>query len=148
MGSQRIPFISAMAMTQHGDGDDDGSYLELLDVLTDHGARPADDRAELFRRIAFTILISNTDDHLRIHGFLWQGKHGWALSPYYDLNPVADAPRVLKTRIDYDDATASLRLLREVSEFFCKPDLCTHIIRQCPAVTRSWRDFATARQAP
>jgi len=148
MGSQRIPFISAMAMTEHGDGDDDGSYLELLDVLTDHGARPADDRAQLFRRIAFTILISNTDDHLRNHGFLWQGKHGWALSPCYDLNPVADAPRVLKTRIDYDDATASLHLLREVSEFFGKPDLCNDIIRQCAVVTRSWRDFAVARQAP
>ncbi len=144
----RIPFISAMAMTEHDDGDKDGSYLEIVDVITDHGANPVQDRAELFRRIAFTILISNTDDHLRNHGFLWSGRRGWSLSPCYDLNPVADAPRILKTRIDFDDATASLRLLQEVAEYFLRPAEGDRIIRECAAVVRNWRAYARRRQAP
>ena len=145
---QRIPFMSAMAMTEHDDGDDDGSYLEIVDALANHGATPADDRAELFRRIAFGVMISNTDDHLRNHGFLWQGKTGWSLSPCYDLNPVADGPRILKTRIDYDDATASLQLLQGVAEFFGKRDVTDGIIRNCGKVIRDWRSYAERRGAP
>ena len=147
INGQRIPFISAMAMTEHNDGDDDGSYLEIVDALADHGANAADDGAELFRRIAFNILISNTDDHLRNHGFLWQGRAGWALSPCYDLNPVPDGPRILKTRIDYDEATASIELLREVAEFFGPRDRTDQIIRECGNVTGNWREFAQRRHA-
>ena len=146
---QRIPFMSAMAMTEHNDGDDDGSYLEIVDALTDHGAVPDDDLNELFRRIAFSVLISNTDDHLRNHGFLWRGRQGWALSPCYDLNPVPDGPRILKTRIDYDDATASLQLLQNVSEFFVRNLAeANEIIGECALVIRNWRHYAQRRQAP
>lgn len=145
---QRIPFISAMAMTEHDDGDRDGSYLEIVDIITDRGAQPAQDRIELFRRIVFTILISNTDDHLRNHGFLWTGRQGWKLSPCYDLNPVPDGPRVLKTLIDYDDGTASLRLLQQVAEFYLRPDEGDQIIRDCATVVSRWREFAQRRQAP
>jgi serine/threonine-protein kinase HipA len=147
VGGQRIPFTSAMAMTEHHDGDDDGSYLEIVDFLSQHGAHPDRDHAELFRRIAFSVLISNTDDHLRNHGFLWQGRRGWALSPCYDLNPVSDGPRILKTRIDYDEATASLELLQDVAEFFGKSEITDEIIRQCVAVSRNWRQYAKVRQA-
>lgn len=147
-GAIRIPFISAMAMTEHDDGDDDCSYLEIGDAIANHGAAPARDRSELFRRIAFGILISNTDDHMRNHGFLWQGRKGWTLSPCYDLNPVPDAPRILRTRIDFDDATASLRLLREVAEHFLRPSEGDRIIRDCAAVVRNWRAYASRRNAP
>ena len=85
-GQQRIPFLSAMSMTEHQDGDR-GSYLEIVDALTQHGANAAADRTELYRRVAFSILVSNTDDHLRNHGFLWLGQQGWTLSPAYDINP-------------------------------------------------------------
>lgn len=144
----RIPFISAMAMTEHDDGDEDGSYLEIVDAIARHGAQAEHDRAELFRRICFSILISNTDDHLRNHGFLWQGRRGWALSPCYDLNPVPDGPRILQTRIDYDEATASLRLLRDVSEFYVKPEMAREILRTCAGVTANWRHYAQRRHAP
>lgn len=147
-GANRIPFISAMAMTEHDDGDDDCSYLEIVDAIAGHGAAPARDRAELFRRIAFSILISNTDDHLRNHGFLWQGLKGWTLSPCYDLNPVPDAQRILSTRVDFDDATASLRLLQEVAEHFLRPPEGDRIIRDCAAVVRNWRAYAGRRNAP
>ena len=148
LGEQRIPFMSALAMTEHDDGDDDASYLEIVDAITNHGAHPAQDRAELFRRIAFNILINSTDDHLRNHGFLWAGRHGWQLSPCYDLNPAPAAARVLKTRINFDDATASLQLLQEVAEHFLRPADGLTIIRECGGVVRNWRDFAHRRQAP
>jgi serine/threonine-protein kinase HipA len=96
------------------------SYLELVDVLRRHGAAPKEDMHALWRRIVFSILISNTDDHLRNHGFLWAGPAGWRLSPAYDLNPVpADIkPRVLTTAIDLDDSTASLELAMGVAPYF------------------------------
>ncbi len=143
----RIPFISAMAMTEHEDGDSDASYLELVDVLAGRGASPAQDRIELFRRITFSILISNTDDHLRNHGFVWSGRSGWRLSPCYDLNPVSDGPRILKTRIDYDDATASIPLLRSVAEHFMRPSDADGIMRHCANVVSRWRDYAVRRGA-
>lgn len=68
----------------------------------------------------FSVLISNTDDHLRNHGFLYAGPDGWRLSPAYDMNPVpADIkPRLLTTAIDLDDSTASLDLALKVAEYF------------------------------
>ena len=83
---QRIPFISALAMTEHRDGER-GSYLEIVDALTACGAQAVADRVELFKRIAFSILVSNTDDHLRNHAFLRLDASGWTLSPAYDINP-------------------------------------------------------------
>lgn len=145
---QRIPFMSGMAMTEHRDGDDDCSYLELVDAISERGATPDRDRAELFRRIAFSILVTNTDDHLRNTGFLWTGPHGWTLSPAYDINPVPQGARILSTRIDFDDGTASIDLLRSVAEYFMPQDQADQIIIECAEVTRRWRDFAARRSAP
>jgi serine/threonine-protein kinase HipA len=96
------------------------SYMEFVDILRQYGASPKEDMHGLWRRIVFSILISNTDDHLRNHGFLWMGPGGWRLSPAYDLNPVpADIqPRVLATAIDFEDRTASLDLAFEVAAYF------------------------------
>lgn len=145
---QRIPFVSAMAVTEHSDGDDNCSYLELVEAINEQGSQPEKDRAELFRRIAFTILISNTDDHFRNHGFLWSGRNGWALSPAYDINPVPNSAGILSTRIDFDESTASIDLLRSVVEFFVSMPVAETIIQDCAGVIRSWRKFAQARQAP
>ena len=86
--------------------------MEFVDILRQHGAVHKQDMHALWRRIVFSILISNTDDHLRNHGFLWAGPAGWRLSPAYDLNPVPTdiKPRVLTTAIDLEDRTASLKL--------------------------------------
>ena len=145
---QRIPFMSAMAMTQHRDGDDDCSYLELVEVLGSYGSQAPKDLEELFRRIAFTILVSNTDDHFRNHGFLWTGRKGWMLSPLYDVNPVPNGGGILSTCIDEREATASLSLLRSVAEFFVPLARADQVIGECATVTRRWREFAAARQAP
>jgi serine/threonine-protein kinase HipA len=115
----RIPFLSAMSMLGARDTET-RSYLEFVDVLRQHGASAKEDMHALWRRIVFNILISNTDDHLRNHGFLYDGPDGWRLAPAYDLNPVPVdiKPRMLTTAIDLDDGTASLELAMGVAGYF------------------------------
>ena len=115
-GRMRIPFLSAMSLVGAADREAH-SYLEIADALRQHGARARQDLAQLWRRIVFSVLISNTDDHLRNHGFLHEGQLGWRLSPAYDLNPTpADVrPRVLSTSIGFDDPAASLDLALETA---------------------------------
>jgi serine/threonine-protein kinase HipA len=118
-GAQRIPFLSAMSMLAAKDNET-RSYMEIADSLRRYGAAPKEDLEALWRRIVFNILISNTDDHLRNHGFLYAGANGWRLSPAYDLNPVSTdvKPRVLTTAINEADGTASLELVLSVAEYF------------------------------
>jgi len=115
----RIPFLSAMAMTGSKDGER-GSYPEIVDVLTRHGAQAKADAQALYQRMVFNVLISNVDDHLRNHGFLWLGRTGWSLSPAYDLNPTPTdlKPRILTTNIDLDEGTCSLDLVENAAEYF------------------------------
>jgi len=115
----RLPFVSAMSMLGAGDNETH-SYLEIAEALRQYGAAPKEDLQQLWRRIVFNVLISNTDDHLRNHGFLYEGPKGWRLSPAYDMNPVPMdvKPRVLSTAIDPDDPSASLDLAFSVSEYF------------------------------
>src|SRR4029079_12282658 len=99
----RVPFLSAMSMLGAGDKEAH-SYLEIAEALRRHRGTPKQDLAQLWRRIVFNVLISNTDDHLRNHGFLYEGQAGWRLSPAYDMNPIpVDVKaRVLATAIDPD----------------------------------------------
>lgn len=115
----RIPYLSAMSIIGAAPNEDH-SYLELADALRRYGASPRSDLQALWRRIVFSVLISNTDDHLRNHGFLYVGPQGWTLSPAFDLNPVPleVKPRILCTAITCDDTTASLELAMEVAEYF------------------------------
>lgn len=118
-GKRRIPFLSAMSMLGAKDRETH-SYLEIADALRQHGAAPKPDIEALWRRIVLNILISNTDDHLRNHGFLYESTDGWRLSPAYDLNPVPTdiKPRILTTAINEDDGTASLALAMDVAKYF------------------------------
>jgi serine/threonine-protein kinase HipA len=146
----RIPFLSGLSMLGLKDGER-GSYPELVDVLTVHGAQAAQDARELYRRMVLNVMISNVDDHLRNHGFLWTGREGWTLSPAYDLNPTpADVrPRILTTNISLDDATCDLDLVLSVAEFFGLglKDAKT-VAKEVAAVTSTWRDVAAAVGAP
>jgi serine/threonine-protein kinase HipA len=140
----RIPFLSAMSMLDAKDNEP-RSYLEFVDVLRQHGAAPKVDMHALWRRIVFSILISNTDDHLRNHGFLWEGPSGWRLSPAYDLNAVpADIkPRVLTTAIDLDDGTASLTLAFQVANYFdLSQGEANRIAGQVGQAVATWRKQA------
>ena len=140
----RLPFLSAMSMLDAQDNEP-RSYLEFVDVLRQYGAAPKEDMHALWRRIVFSILISNTDDHLRNHGFLWAGPAGWRLSPAYDLNPVPTdiKPRVLSTAIDLDDRTASLKLALEVAAYFELGEAEAHqIAGQVGHAVATWRKQA------
>ena len=145
-GVIRIPFLSAMAMTGAKDGAR-GSYPEIVDALAEHGAQGKTDAHALYRRVVFSVLISNVDDHLRNHGFLWIGRTGWSLSPAYDLNPVpADLKaRVLTTNIDLDEGTCSLDLLEAAAGLFALTLVQARaVIKEVAAVTAAWRDTAKA----
>jgi serine/threonine-protein kinase HipA len=142
----RVPFLSAMGMMGLKDGQR-GSYPEIVDALSRHGAQGKKDAHALYRRVVFNVLISNVDDHLRNHGFLWLGKAGWTLSPAYDLNPVPTdiKARILTTNIDLDEGTCSLDLLESSSEYFgLTLAQARTIIKEVATATATWRDTAKA----
>ena len=117
--TRRVPFLSAMSMLGAKDNES-RTYLEIADALRQHGAAPKADLRALWRRIVFNVLISNTDDHLRNHAFLYAGTEGWRLSPAYDMNPVPTdvKPRALSTAIDEIDNDASLARAIAVAQRF------------------------------
>lgn len=89
-GRRRIHYASAMTLLGKKDGMSavDGiSYLDIAAFIKSNGAKPKSDLIELWKRIVFNMMVSNTDDHLRNHGFILKEK-GWALSPLFDVNPV------------------------------------------------------------
>jgi serine/threonine-protein kinase HipA len=117
--AHRVPFLSAMSMLGAEDNEF-RSYLEIVDAIRRYGAEPNADMRGLWRRVVFNVLASNTDDHLRNHGFLYVRGRGWRLSPAYDLNPVPVElrQRVLSVAITLDDPTAALSLALEVADYF------------------------------
>ncbi len=121
-GRQRIHFASAMTLLGKTDGADatDGSgYLEIASFIRQYGATPKKDLQELWRRIVFNMAVSNTDDHLRNHGFLLSGE-GWTLSPMYDVNPNADGD-VLSLNVDEDNNLIDFDLAVSASKMYELP---------------------------
>ncbi|WLH35936.1 HipA domain-containing protein [Pseudomonas sp. FP2196] len=143
----RHHFASAMTMTNRVDGDDastGASYLELAEVIMEHGSDPNTDLRELWSRIVFNILVSNTDDHLRNHGFILDPGRGWRLSAAYDMNPVAHADG-LKLNITDSDNALDLELAREVAGYFrVSREDSTDIIERIQDVVSLWPEIASA----
>jgi serine/threonine-protein kinase HipA len=143
-GDQRVPFLSAKSLLDAADGER-RSYVEIFDGLRLIASQPAADGAQLWRRLAFNILASNFDDHLRNHAVLYDGA-AWRLSPAYDLNPVPAhvKPRELATAINVDgDATASIELaLGAAPEFFLAESGARAIAAEVEAALRDWRSVA------
>jgi serine/threonine-protein kinase HipA len=144
-GGKRVPFLSAMSMLSARENDDGHTYLEIVEALRRHGGAPSKDLPQLWRRIVFNVLISNTDDHLRNHGFLYENPAGWRLSPAYDLNPVPIdvRPRVLATPIDPMDSRASLDLAMGSAEYFgLHVNDARAIVAEVGKAVTSWRSVA------
>ncbi len=139
----RLHFTSAMTQLGYDDGDDDASYLELAQFLTEHGTNTKNDLAQLWRRIVFNIAVSNTDDHLRNHGFIYSNG-GWLLSPAYDINPVTPATG-LHLNISDADNSLDYGLAMEVIEFFQLSKTQARDIKdEVLASVRHWQEVAGA----
>ncbi len=143
LGAARIGYASALTMLDRADGEQ-GSYLEIADVIIRHSPSASEDLRELWRRIAFSVLISNFDDHLRNHGFLRTSTAGWSLSPAFDLNPdPRPGERYLTTAIDFDDAEARVDLLLEVAAEFRLPGpQAIETLADVHAAVSRWRTVA------
>lgn len=145
---QRIGYVSALTMLGVADGEK-GSYLDIGEVITQRSPDTTRDLRELWRRIAFSVLISNFDDHLRNHGFLHAGHESWSLSPAFDLNPdPRPGERLLSTAIDFDDTAARIDLVMEVAEEFRLPrNAALAELKRVTEATGAWRKVARARGA-
>lgn len=141
---ERVHFASAMTLLgkQDGDGADTGvSYLDLAEFLMRHGAQANKDLEQIWRRIVFYICVSNTDDHLRNHGFLLRDG-GWVLSPAYDINPVATGGG-LALNISKEDNSQSLDLARSVAPVFrVSNERAEEIIGEVVGSVRGWMELA------
>jgi len=115
----RIHFASAMTMTGKNEElirDEAPSYLDIVEFIQFFGTQIEEDLHQLWRRLVFNILISNTDDHLRNHGFILTNK-GWRLSPAFDINPSIDKVG-LALNIDMDNNALDIDLARSVGAYF------------------------------
>jgi serine/threonine-protein kinase HipA len=143
-GGARVGYASARTMLNAAYGEQ-RSYLEIAEVIEENSPDAAADLVELWRRIAFSILISNTDDHLRNHGFL---RHGgsWVLSPAFDLNPnPAAGPKHLSTAIDPTDTAASIDTLMSVAGRFGLDDsAAVSVLAEVTQAATAWRGVALA----
>lgn len=140
-----------MTLTGYKDGDDasaGASYLDIARVLIDHGAQTDADLRELWSRIVFNLLVSNTDDHLRNHGFILVPGKGWRLSEAYDMNPVPGS-HGLKLNISEADNAMDLDLARSVAPYFrVTAEAANEIIERSQGVVRQWPKIAASLGVP
>ena len=140
----RIHFASAMTMTGYNEEilkTTTISYLDLVDVIENYGTNVEANLHQLWRRVVFNIAISNTDDHLRNHGFILDEK-GWELSPAYDLNPSIEKDG-LALNIDMDDNALNFELAKSVGEFFrLSENEMKTILDEVISVVKDWKSFA------
>lgn len=138
-------FASALTMLEATDGDR-RSYLEIAEVLEAVSDAPRRELEQLFRRVVFSVLTANTDDHLRNHGFLREGR-AWTLSPAYDLNPNPYGTGVQSTSPGIEDATSSVDLACSVAGYYrLTVSRAKEIVAEIEASTDDWRDVAASHR--
>jgi serine/threonine-protein kinase HipA len=146
-GGRRRPFVSAMTLTQRTDGEAGASYLELVDLLQSQGAHTHEDCRELFRRVVFSILIHNTDDHLRNHGFLLSPE-GITLSPAFDINPALDR-NDLTLAINEVETTCDVAIALEAHRAYgLAAAEAKAIVSRTREAVSGWRSEATRCRIP
>lgn len=147
-GSDRIGYISAMTLLESDDGEG-RDYLEIAEAMAEHGSHTTSDLRQLWRRIAFSIAIHNTDDHLRNHGFLRRDA-GWTLAPAFDLNP---HPELGATRVTSVGGAASPAeeldaLLTSAAMFDVTQDAARRVLAEVGAAAAGWPDVARSNGVP
>lgn len=141
---ERIHFASAMTMTGKSEDilrDSTASYLDIAEFISTNGVEIEENLHQLWRRIVFNIAISNTDDHLRNHGFLLRDE-GWILSPAYDLNPSIDK-EALALNIDTNNNAVDYELAKSVGDYFRLNDSQMDLIlNEIQDSVRGWEEIA------
>jgi len=144
---RRLAFVSAMTLTQRADGETGASYLELVDLLQSRGADTKADCEQLFRRVLFNILIHNTDDHLRNHGF-FVDVDGIRLSPAYDLNPSIERNE-LTLAINEVETICDVSIAIDTSENYgLKVEDANRVLKEVQVAVAGWRGVATRLAIP
>lgn len=142
---KRIHFASAMTMTGYNEEilrDKRASYLEIAEFLKFSGADNVEDLHQLWKRIVFNISISNTDDHLRNHGFLLT-REGWKLSPAFDVNPSVDKDG-LALNIDMDNNSLDFDLAKSVGQYFMlNAGQMDETVSLVKSIVKKWRKLAS-----
>ncbi|GAA1861038.1 type II toxin-antitoxin system HipA family toxin [Myceligenerans crystallogenes] len=142
LGDGRLGYLSAESLVQKAFFETI-DYRTLAETLADHSGRPSADGHDLFRRVAFTLLVRNVDDHMKNHGFL-RRTEGWALAPLFDVNPdpfsVAESTplRPMGNRIDREVRV----LLETCGSYGLRPDDARKVVAEVSAATAGWADLA------
>ncbi|MFM7290136.1 MAG: type II toxin-antitoxin system HipA family toxin [Planctomycetia bacterium] len=147
-GLQRLPFVSASTLLGLS-VDDAGSYTRLADAMRVHGDRVHEDLVELWRRVVYSIMAANYDDHMHNHGFLMRHPAAWSLAPAFDINPtpVIDRARRPKTPVDdesppIDDPASALdEACRHAARFGLRPNDARRIIGEVGGAVAKWRSI-------
>ncbi|WP_426625462.1 type II toxin-antitoxin system HipA family toxin [Leifsonia sp. McL0607] len=143
----RVGYISAMTLLERRDGET-GDYMDIAERLEEVSAQTKEDANQLFRRVAVSVGLNNTDDHLRNHGFL-RGRAGWTLSPAFDVNanPDSDARQttIAGAETFSDEADGLLELARA-----CRlpPNKARTVLTQVGEALADWREVATRNHVP
>lgn len=146
---KRIHFASALTLLGLTDGDNASTgygYTDIVDFIIQHGSNVEQNLEELYRRVAFYIIVGNSDDHFRNHGFLLTRK-GWELSPAYDINPTrSDFQRLLINR-NTSESNIDI-LLKSAGDYMLSSEKARDIINNVRAAMRSWRNEARRQGLP
>lgn len=144
IGEHRIHFTSAMTLLRKTDGEGSygTSYLDIASFIKANGSSVKADLLELWKRIVFSMAVSNTDDHLRNHGFIME-KNGWRLSPMYDVNPNIYG-ETLSLNVSEDDNSISFELANNVAKYFdvSEDEAASYIERIKETVSAEWKKLA------
>ncbi len=148
--NERLHFTSAMTMLGYTDGNNASSgvsYLELAEFLVKHGSNTTQDLKELWKRIVFSICVSNTDDHLRNHGFILNQK-GWRLSPAFDINPVPGGYGLSLNISENDNRLDTDIALKAAPYFRIDQTEGLSIIEEIRAAVVTWPELADKYNIP
>lgn len=138
---RRIGYMSALTCIQGRDGEQH-DYLEFAEEVASISSEPEADLADLWRRMAFSVAVHNTDDHLRNHGLL-HTRAGWRLSPAFDVNPNPDVSEDRTTSIGWvSECNGEIEALLDVASNFGVAGCAREILRDITEATRTWRSAA------
>lgn len=143
----RIPYLSAGSMMQ-ASREDDHAYTEIADTIIAKSIQPRQDLEELWRRLAFNLLITNVDDHVQNHGFLHVANGQWRLAPAFDINPFPDKDQELKLWLDevYGPVDSITAIVDRASYFRLDAAAARRVLGEVYTAVLRWRQVATSAE--